>query len=233
MTDFLRTPSREELESLLQVEGADHVYDALKTGKGVVFLTAHLGNFEFLPRYIAHTFCPLTVVARAPEDPEFADFVHHLRESGGYRVIYRGSRTLREMLTLLKRNEGVGLLPDQNSGDLFVPFLGVPAGTVAGPASLALHTGATLIPCYCVRQLDNTYRLLFLSPIAPTPTGDKQADTVRIMTAVNFALEEIVREYPDQWLWLHNRWKSAFEETNQERAFPHGIPDELQQRWHL
>ncbi|GAB4457793.1 MAG: lauroyl acyltransferase [Armatimonadaceae bacterium] len=233
LVDFLRAPtlSTEEMCRIVRAEGVEHLHSALARGKGVLLITAHIGNWEMLGRYIVHLGCPLTVVAREPENPDFAAFVHRVRESGGYREMYRGSSTVREMLTLLKRNEGVGLLPDQNSGDLFIPFFGVPAGTVAGPASLALHTGAALLPCYCVREPDDTYRLIILPPTDTAPSDDKQADSVRIMTEVNRILEDMVRQYPEQWLWIHNRWKSAFEEGNRARAFPEGLPDALAQRW--
>lgn len=85
----------------------------------------------------------MTVVAREPEDPAFAAWVHRMREGAGMSVAYRGG-SVRELLSLLKANKAVGLLPDQNSGDVFTPFFGVPAGTATGPAALALHTGAAI-----------------------------------------------------------------------------------------
>jgi KDO2-lipid IV(A) lauroyltransferase len=161
------------------------------------------------------------VVAREPEDPLFGAYVRRMRESAGFAVLGKGS-SARELLAVLRRGEMISLLPDQNSGDLFVPFFGVPVGTVAGPASLALHTGATLLPCYCVRRPDDTYEVLFFSPIPSVPMGDRQADLVRITGEVNRVLEQAVRRYPDQWLWLHNRWRSAFEEKNRAR-WPEGF----------
>jgi Kdo2-lipid IVA lauroyltransferase/acyltransferase len=232
LVDFLRGPSLtlEELDRIVHADGFEHVREAQAADRGIIFVTAHLGNWEMLGRWLSAKGVPLTVVAREPEDPAFAAYVHQMRENAGFSVAYRGSG-VRELLSLLKAKKALGLLPDQNSGDLFIPFFGIPAGTVAGPASLALHTGAVLLPCYCVRQENDMYRLLVLPPISTHSTGDRNADTVRIMTEVNHALESVIRKYPDQWLWLHNRWKSAFDDHNRERSFPGGVPDKLLRLW--
>lgn len=231
--DFMRGPAltRDELLRLVQVEGIEYLQEAQRRGKGIIFASGHIGNWELAARYLVANGFPLTTVAREPEDGGFAGYVNELRENGGYRVLYRGSASVRELLGVLKRNETIALLPDQNSGDLFLPFFGIPAGTVAGPASLALHTGATLLVGACVRLPDDTYRVICLPPVDLTSTKDRQADTIRIMTEVNQGLESLVRQYPDQWLWLHNRWKSAFEEGNSSKVFPDGIPPDLLARW--
>jgi KDO2-lipid IV(A) lauroyltransferase len=232
LVDFLRGPSltSEELHRIVAAEGMAYAEASRRAGKGTIFITAHLGNWEMLGRYLAAEGIPLTVVAREPEDPALAAWVHHMREGAGMSVAYRGG-SVRELLSLLKRNQAIGLLPDQNSGDVFIPFFGVPAGTAVGPATLALHTGATLIPSYCVRLPDDTYRLLLLPPIPTHATGDKNADILRIMMEVNRVLESVIREYPDQWLWLHNRWKSAFEEGNRNRSWPDGLNPDIWRRW--
>jgi Kdo2-lipid IVA lauroyltransferase/acyltransferase len=137
---------------------------------------------------------------------------------------------------VLRRGEAISLLPDQNSGDVFVPFFDVPAGTVAGPAAFALRTGAALIPTYCVRQPDDSYRVLILPPVPAQKSAndrDRSADIARVTGEANRVLESVIRRYPDQWLWLHNRWKSAFEEKNRP-LWPDGYDYEtLHARWSL
>jgi KDO2-lipid IV(A) lauroyltransferase len=230
--DFLRGPviTPDALDTLVKSDGMEHAHAAHAKGKGVIFVTAHFGNWEMLARYLSHHDFPLTVVAREPENPEFGAYVEELRNNGGLDVLYRGS-SARALVRVLKANRAIGILPDQNSGDIFVPFFGVPAGTAVGPASLALRTGATLIPAYCVREPDDTYRLLLSPPLDTTPTGDHEADVRRVTEAVNNSLESIVRRYPDQWLWVHNRWKSAFEEGNLPRAWPDGKNEAVWARW--
>ncbi len=232
LVDFLRGPvlDKATLQQLVHADGWEHAAAAQSAGKGIIFVTAHLGNWEMLGRWLAAKGLDLTVVAREPEQPELASFVHDLRLNAGFRVAYRGD-SARELLKILKSNKAIGLLPDQNSGDIFVPFFGIPAGTPVGPAALALHTGATLIPSYCVRLPDDSYRLLLLPPIDTHGTGDKDADQRRITAEVNHVLESVIRDYPDQWLWLHNRWKSAFEEGNAARAWPDGPSEAVLQRW--
>lgn len=224
MLDFVRGPalSREGLDRIIvSVEGWESGRAALDSGRGLIFLTAHLGNWELLGRWLAAQGIPLTVVAREPGDPAFGGYVRSLRENAGFAVLSKGA-SARELLGALRRGEAIVLLPDQNSGDLFVPFFGVPAGTVAGPASLALHTGAPLLPSYCVRQPDDTYKIIFLPPIPAEPTGDRAADVTRVMGEANRVLESVVRQFPEQWLWLHDRWRSAFEEKNRSR-WPEGL----------
>lgn len=232
LADFLRGPALRpsDLDHLIAYTGWEQVERARAAGRGVILLTAHLGNWELLGRWVAARGVPLTVVAREPEAPAMATYLRRMREGAGFAVLNKGE-SARTLLRVLRRGEAIILLPDQNSGDLFLPFFGVPAGTVAGPASLALHTGADLIPCYCVREPDDRYRILTLPALSVVPTGDHEADVARIMTEANRVLEGVIRDYPDQWLWLHNRWKSAFEEKNRPR-WPAGFDFETARaRW--
>jgi len=215
--------SRADRDALIpHVEGwEEYALPALAQGKGVIFLSAHFGNWELLGRWIASESegVPVMVVARAPANGELAAWLHDLRHGSGLEVASKGG-SVRALLALLKRGGALGVLPDQNSGDVFAPFFGVPAGTPAGPSALALKTGAVLVPVYCLRETDDTYKLLFRPPIPvryDVPPDERAAETLRVMTETNRLLEEMVRAYPDQWLWLHNRWKAAFEEKNRER----------------
>jgi len=219
--DFVRSPlvlTPADLAALVpEVEGwNEHVAPLIAASRPVVFVVGHLGNWELLGRWIASQGVRLTVVAREPEDPDFGAWVRSVREAAGFAVASKGE-SARPLLSVLKRGEALALLPDQNSGDLFVPFFGVPAGTVAGPALLARRTGAALIPIYCLRRPDDTHRVIVLPPIPADPAATQDADVERMMGEVNRVLEAVIREHPDQWLWLHNRWKSAFEEKNLPR----------------
>ncbi|MBC8102710.1 MAG: lysophospholipid acyltransferase family protein [Cytophagales bacterium] len=224
--DFLRGPALTDngLQTLVRVEDWHHMGDAIAAGHGVILLTAHLGNWEMLGRYLISRGARLTVIAREPEDPTFGAYLRDLRQSAGFVVRDKGNAA-RDVLAALKRGDVVGILPDQNSGDVFAPFFGVPAGTPAGPALFALRTGAPIVPGYVVQLPDDTYLARFFPPIVAENTGDRAADVQRIMTEANHRLEGLVREYPDQWLWLHNRWKSAFERKNAARAWAGGTED--------
>ncbi|MDW8321526.1 MAG: lysophospholipid acyltransferase family protein [Armatimonadota bacterium] len=200
--------STEDLRRMVTLVGEEHLQWCLQQGKGTLVITAHYGNWEIAARYL--TQCKgyvLNVVARDADDSATAVLVNRIREQGGYRVIPRG-QAARRVLQALKRNELVALLPDQNAGDVFVPFFGRLAGTVAGPALLALRSGAPLLPVFCTRQPDNTYLFEMLPPFFVQSSGDKEHDVLEAMTRINTLIEQQVRKHPSQWLWLHNRWKT-------------------------
>lgn len=221
LVDFLRAPTvtREELEANIVCDGSEYIKDGLAAGRGIIFVTGHIGNWEALGRYGTQVLgLPLTVIAKDPRDPALAAFLRRQREGFGFSVLSRGE-SAREALKTLRRNEIICLLADQNSGDTFAPFFGVPAGTAVGPAALALHTGAALLPIYCLNQEDGRFHIRCFPPISTARTGDRAADEHRVMAEFNLSLESIIREYPNQWLWIHNRWKSSFETANHERAW--------------
>ncbi len=225
--EFLRGPllkTPDDLDPLiLSVEGWDeNVVPLLQEKRGVVICTAHFGNWEMLGRYIVSRGVPLTVVVRNPEDEEFSAWAKRMREGAGFSVAAKGE-SAKKLLTVLKRGDALGILPDQSSGDVFVPFFGIPTGTAAGPALLAGRTNAGIVPCWCFCDPAQgyRYRLVFESTIPVPDTGDKQADLATVMTQVNKRLETRIRKTPEQWLWLHDRWKATFETHNRERLPPH------------
>jgi len=180
--------------------------DLLARGKGLILVTAHFGNWELLARRAILEGFAVTVIARQGDDARFNALTDWLRENGGYEVHARGASP-RLLLQRLKQNKIVAILPDQKSDDVFVPFFGKLAGTVGGPAVLALKTGAPIVPMFCPRLPNGTYQVVICPEINTQPTGDAKADTQRIMADINQSIEDIVRRYPDQWLWLHDRWR--------------------------
>jgi KDO2-lipid IV(A) lauroyltransferase len=114
------------------------------------------------------------------------------------------------MLRVLRKNGILGLLIDQNTGQwegVFVDFFGMPACTTNGPALLALHTGAPVIPVFIVRQDDGRYRIIFGPEVDIIHTEDRENDVIENTRNFTAIIEKMVRRYPDQWLWVHNRWK--------------------------
>ena len=178
----------------------------LAQGKGMVLISAHLGNWELLARRAAVEGYRITVVARQGPDAAFNALTDKLRETAGYTVHPRGD-SVKKLLLELRKGGIIAILPDQKSEDIFAPFFGVDTGTVAGPAVLALKTGAPIIPMFAPRQENGKYKMVLGQPIDTSSTGDRDADILRIMTDINSQVESIIRAYPDQWLWLHDRWK--------------------------
>lgn len=178
----------------------------LARGKGAIVVSAHLGNWEWLCKRAVMEGFDVKVVARQSEDAEFNALTDRVRGTNGYSVHPRGDSP-RALLRQLKENKIVAIVPDQKSEDVFVPFFGHLAGTVAGPAVLALKTGAAILPMFCPRQPDGTYKTVFYPAILPVSTSDQEEDVRRIMAEITLDIEDIVRQYPDQWLWLHDRWR--------------------------
>jgi KDO2-lipid IV(A) lauroyltransferase len=205
--DFLRVKVRTPQEwDEMTHEGMEHLERALALGKGVIAITGHFGNWERLPTFLARRGIAGMVVARDSDDQEMTEFVNEFRAHGGWGVIPRGNST-RPILQALKSNQLVGILPDQNSSETFLPFFGHPCGTVLGPGVLAERSGAPVVPLWCVRVGPGRYHVIVEAPLEPTgPSGVRGEAMAR---AINLALEGIIRRYPEQWLWFHNRWKSA------------------------
>jgi len=210
---FLRAPalSAEEVLASVRCEGLNLIHEALNEGKGAILITAHIGNWERMAHYFSLNGITLSVIARDANDEVSNRVVNRTRRSQGFEV-YGRATAARRVLRDLQQNRCVGILPDQNAQEAFVPFFGMPAGTVLGPAMFHLHTNAPILTTFCIEQGDGSYEVMISRLNLPERTGDREADAVAIMARVNEAIEQAVREHPEQWLWLHDRWRSARQE---------------------
>lgn len=200
----------EAIRERTEVIGFEHVRDPFERGEGVVVATGHLGNWELGGASVPVRGIPLEVVARRQANPLFDDHMRRVREGLGMRVVYR-KEARRETLRTLRGGGVVALVADQNvrAGGLFVDFFGVPAATARGPALLSLRTGSRLVVAFATSLPDapGRYRVRF-RPVEAPETGDPDED-VRVLTrAYMAALEGEIREAPDQYFWLHRRWKT-------------------------
>jgi Kdo2-lipid IVA lauroyltransferase/acyltransferase len=206
--DFMRARTRtdqELIDGTVEVLGQEHLEAALAAGTGAILLTGHFGNWERMSHWVASHHYRVSVVSRDANDPQMEALVRELREREGVNVISRGDAA-RPILKCLRQNEFVGILPDQNSEEIFVPFFGHPCGTVTGPAVLSMRSGAPLTPMYCTWVSPGMYRIDIEAPLEP----DEGFEPVEGYTrAINRSLENAIRRAPDQYLWVHNRWKSA------------------------
>ncbi len=204
---FSRFPRihRANIGQWIRYEGYEHFEAAIRCGKGVLFATAHLGNWELSAFAHALLSGPMDVVVRPLDNPLIDAFVERRRTLSGNRVIAK-KEFARPMLSALRSNRAVGILVDQNSvpeHGAFVDFFGVPACAATGFARLAARSGAAVIPGFALwSDAEGRYVLRFYPPVPMT--GDAPADTA----AVQKVLESAIREHPDQWLWIHRRWKT-------------------------
>lgn len=205
--DFMRSPARTNEEALASITLSDESRSNIEStdGRGVVICSAHFGNWERAAHFVSATGRKLSVVARDLDQEGVQEHVLRLRKSSGIEVMSRGDAAM-GMMRRLRRKECVAVLPDQNAGDAWIKFFGHTAGTVLGPAVMAKRTGAMLVPAYCVRIGPGRYEMVVQKPMDPEI---RAFEPTEIMAELNLGLEEVVRKAPEQYLWMHDRWKSA------------------------
>lgn len=204
---FARFPriTRENVHHLIRYQGLENFKRAQSRGRGVLVATAHFGNWELSAFTHALMTAPMNVVVRPLDNPRVDRFVEHRRAISGNHIISKRDAA-REILRALKRNEAVGILIDQNTAaeeGVFIDFFGVQACANAGFAKLAHHSGAAVVPGYALWSHDEKRYVLHFDEEIPM-TGNVAADTQRIHTH----LESVIRRHPEQYLWIHRRWKT-------------------------
>jgi KDO2-lipid IV(A) lauroyltransferase len=203
--------TRDELDRLVTFEGEEGLKAAADDGRGVLFVTAHIGNWELLGGAVAMRY-PLAVVAAPIYDRRVEKVMIGLRAAHGIETLVRDSPSaLKRMIAMLRRGGVVGLLIDQDTkaDGVFVPFFHREAFTPTGPASLAYRTGASVVVGFIVREGRERHRIILHGPLPLPRTGDIERD-IRDQTAgFTRMIEEQIRRTPEQWIWMHRRWKTA------------------------
>jgi KDO2-lipid IV(A) lauroyltransferase len=210
--DILRSSmvkNLDELKEFLTTDGLENYEAAHAKGKGVIFLTCHLGAFDLQITNMAMRGLNPNIIGTPLKDRKLNDLLWNYRNLHGAIPITRGKETFR-MLKILKSGGSVALLIDQDTKvkTVFVDFFGMQAATPVGATILALKTGAAVIPTYIYLGEDNLQHMHILPEIPMHETGDEAYDiwfNTQVLT--NF-IEEKVREHPDQWVWMHERWKT-------------------------
>jgi Kdo2-lipid IVA lauroyltransferase/acyltransferase len=203
--------TRENVSQVVVYDGLENYQNAFARGKGVLFLTGHLGAWELSA--FAHSIHghPLSIVMRPLDNPYVDALVQSYRTMHGNKTVSKDD-FIRGLLGAMRAGEAVGILMDTNMTPpqgVFVNFFGVPAYTASGLARIALRTDAAVIPGFTTwdRALGK-YVLRFDPALELVRTGDEQADIVANTALFTNVIEQYVRRYPDQWLWLHRRWKT-------------------------
>jgi KDO2-lipid IV(A) lauroyltransferase len=183
---------------------------ALSRGKGVVFVTGHVGHWELLARYVALEGYPAAVIGKETSDRHTTGLIERFRASGNLRVIWRGSPgAAKEMLRALKSNSILGILIDQDTKvqSVWVPFFGKLAKTPRAAADLAIRTGAVPMLGFCTRVGPLRYRITMRE--CEVPALEREAAVLELTAQLTAGIEQHIREYPEQWVWVHQRWKSV------------------------
>lgn len=200
----------ENIRELVEPDGLENLEKALAKGRGVLLFSAHFGNWELEAAAVALLVKPAVVIYRPLDSPFLESLVFHVRSAPGNKPL-RKENAMLSMLRTLKKNGMLGILIDQNVDwyeGVFVDYFGRPACTTNGLALLALHSGAPVLPAYLVRLKEGRYRLVIEPEVEVIDTGDRDADVLANTQRFTRVIEDTVRKYPDQWLWIHQRWKT-------------------------
>jgi Kdo2-lipid IVA lauroyltransferase/acyltransferase len=194
----------------IRYEGFEHYEEAISKGRGVIFLTAHLGAWELSAAAHALYGHPMWLMVRPLDNPFLDRLVDARRRLFGNRTI-RKKDSAREVLAVLRSNGAVGILADQNAGGadgVFVDLFGRKASATKGVAQIAARTGAAVVPGFAVwNDADQRYVLKFYPTVALVDSSDREADLVENTQRCQSAIELAIRDSPGQWLWIHRRWK--------------------------
>lgn len=206
---LLARPLEETLAGI-RIAGLEHVRSAMRQHGRVLLLTAHLGNWELLPAVCRLTPYRLSVVLRPLDAPWLDRLATRLRERSGVELIDKRA-ALRPVLRALAHGGMVGILLDQNAArreGVFVPFFGRTASTSRSLAVLALRTGTPIVPAFIRREDGGTHRVVVEPALPLPPPGDLETAIVALTARCTEAIEAAIRETPEQWLWMHDRWRT-------------------------
>ncbi|MGB2804772.1 MAG: lysophospholipid acyltransferase family protein [Candidatus Zixiibacteriota bacterium] len=202
--------SWEDVEKITEIEGLEHLDEAYQLGKGVIGLTGHIGNFELIAAYFSLRGYRMSVVGRELYDPRLDRLLLRNRESVGLENI-PSSGGVKPIMRALKAGRFLGVLADQDSSrvrGVFVNFFSRPARTPAGPGLLSYKTGSPIIPMAILRKSRNRYKIVVKPQVELGFSGDREKDLIDVTQKYTRVLESIIKEYPAQWLWMHDRWRS-------------------------
>jgi KDO2-lipid IV(A) lauroyltransferase len=195
--------------TIVHYEGLENIRAAYAKGRGVLLFSGHFGNWELTAFMQGHLELPLVLITRPLDNPALERLLAGVRQSTGNRVVHKRD-AVREMVRALRDKLGVAIVIDQDArgNGVFVPFFGHLASTTPTLARIALRTGAAVVPTFSVPQPDGTYLVTYETEVPIVQSGDRDEDTRRLTAECTAILERWVRRYPDQWLWMHRRWKT-------------------------
>ena len=213
LVEFTHFPelNKSNISQFVVHDGLENYLEGLRRGRGVIFMTAHFGAWELSSFAHAVYGYPLKFIVRPIDNPRIEQLISNYRTSSGNVPIQRRSAA-RDILKALRQNEAVGILFDQNTTrkeGVFSEFFGIPAATSPSIALFALRTNAAVVPGFLIWDKGlGKHRLRFDPPVELIDTGDLEHDVLENTKRFNKILEGYVRQYPDQWLWIHRRWKT-------------------------
>jgi KDO2-lipid IV(A) lauroyltransferase len=211
----LQKMSREEINKIVETEGMKHFDEAYRLGRGVMAVTGHIGNFELLAVYFSLRGYKVSVIGRELYDPRLNELLVQSRRKMEVETI-PSSVGVKEVIKALNSGSALGVLIDQDSSrfrGIFVNFFGKPARTPVGPLILALRLGSPIVPMAIISTRKGNYKIIIREEILPLSEKSRDENIVYLTQKCTDFLEKIIREYPDQWVWVHERWRNAPDNT--------------------
>ena len=212
--EVLRFPViRKNPEQYVRIEGLEKLQQGMAAGKGAVIAAAHSGNWELMGGAFAMAGIPLVGVAMKQKDSAADRFINEYRTLIGMHITYKTG--VREMFAMLKKGWAIGLIMDQDTNrhdGIVLDFFGRPTNCTPGAASMARFQGVPIFTSFMHRDACGNHTLVVDGPFYVEKTDDKREDIRRTTQKINDAIEGHVKKYPEEWFWLHDRWKSIREE---------------------
>jgi len=193
-------------------ENKHYLDEALSQGKGVIAVSAHFGNFPLMLLRVAQEEYPTNAIIRSARDKKVEQYFQKLRTDLGLKTIYSHPRQVcvTDSIKALRNNEFLFIPLDQHFGSggaVFVDFFGEKAATATGPAVFAMRTKAPIVPIFIVRQKDDTHKIIVEKPLSLEQCGNEK-ETIQVNIArITNVIEQYIRRYPEEWGWMHRRWK--------------------------
>jgi KDO2-lipid IV(A) lauroyltransferase len=193
---------------VVETEGKEILDDLRDSGRGAIILTGHVGNWELLAGWLAQSGYPLTAVVRNPDDPNLSELIENYRAKLGVGTIEKHF-IMKDAVRFAKKGGFLGLLPDQawHSAGVHGPFFGRMCYTAGGPAAIAHLAGVPVVPVVSYRLAPFRHRVIISPPIPMAEDVDRNRAIQENTHRMNRAIEKMIRPFPEQWLWLHRRWK--------------------------
>ncbi len=216
--------TREDVLRIARIHGEDILRDAIKSKRGIIFISAHIGNWEMAPLFTSCYYShPVTSIARRLQSAAVDGWIYNTRTRFGNKILDK-KNALPKMARLLRNGGTLGILIDQGTRiteGVEVSFFNKMVTATPGAAVLARRYGSIVLPAYCIREDDGKLTMRVEEPLAMKKTDDSQADLLVNTQTMMDAIEEMVDTYPEQWLWAHKRWK---------RHYPHLYREDIQRR---
>jgi KDO2-lipid IV(A) lauroyltransferase len=197
------------INQYVTLTGSEHLKSALSLGRGAVLATAHSGNWELLGAALAMHGFPLVAVVQRQTNAAMDTFINEYRTKAGMHVTYK--QGVREMVKLLGTGKIIGLLMDQDNHEngVFVEFFGRLTSTPQGAAALARLNDAPIVPAFITENQDGTHTAIIHPPMLIEKSDDRAEDIRRTTQDLTRIIEQHIRQHPNEWFWLHNRWKTS------------------------